>query len=277
MGSGALFEREGEVLHPTLLCRGPWADQGFLHGSAVCAAAGWALERAVADPTLALARFTVEIRSMVPLGPLVTAAWVVKPGRRSMVVEATLHQQDRLVVRATSQWVTHRPNDLAGPAGLGGASAAGVMARPAQAVDPGANPDMDYPRPGFNCDAVELRPVRGTTEDEGPGLIWVRLAHPVVAGEVTSSSLMAMTLADFGIAVGWQRSASGAGFINPDVTLQLNRPPRGPWILMASRVHASAAGYGFCETVLGDDTGLFGRILQSLVEAPVEMGVPGQV
>ena len=86
--------------------------------------------------------------------------------------------------------------------------------RPEQAADPGANPDIDYPRPGFNCDAVELRPLRGTTEDEGPGLIWVRLRHPVVEGEHTSPTLAMMTLADFGIAVGWQRSPSGAGVIN---------------------------------------------------------------
>ena len=150
-----------------------------------------------------------------------------------------------------------------------------VSSRPAEAADPGAALGLNYPRPGFNCDAVELRPVRGTTEVEGPGLIWVRLRHPVVAGEPTSATLAMITLSDFGVAVGWERAPSGAGFINPDVTLQLNRPPVGEWVLMASRVHASAAGIGFCETVLSDDIGLFGRILQSLVESPFTLGAPG--
>ena len=44
--------------------------------------------------------------------------------------------------------------------------------------------------------------------------------------------------------------------------------PIGAWVLMDSRVHASPAGVGFCETVLSDDAGPFGRVLQSLVEAP---------
>jgi len=277
---GALFEVDGTVLHPTLLSRGPWADHSFLHGSAVCGALGWATEQLVAEPGLALARFTVEIRSMVPRQPLHTTAQVVKAGRRSQVLEAVLHHNGKVLARATSQWVAHHPAQDhtvgSGGEGDGPGPAVGVMARPAEASDPGAHPDMVYPRPGFNCDAVELRPIRSTTEDEGPGLIWVRLRHPVVAGQHTSPTLAMMTLSDFGIAVGWQRSPHGADFINADVTLQLNRPPMGPWVLFASRVHASAAGYGFCETVLGDDAGLFGRILQSLVEAPPSLGSPGQ-
>ena len=268
----ALFQRRGSVLHPTLLTRGPW-NHGCLHGGAVCAALGWAVEGAQPDPAMALARFTVEIRSMVPLAPLHTEAHVVKGGKRTKIIEATLSVDGRVVARATSQWVAHRVDQHVAPDGAG-AHAPGPS-RPATAADPGASPDMDYPRPGFNCDAVELRPIRSTTEDEGPGLIWVRLRHGIVDGERTSPTLAMMTLADFGIAVGWQRSPSGAGFINPDVTLQLNRPPHGEWVLMASRVHAAASGVGFCETVLSDDAGLFGRILQTLVETPEELTLPG--
>ena len=84
-----------------------------------------------------------------------------------------------------------------------------------------------------------------------------------------------MAMADLGVAVGWERSPAGAAFINPDLTLQVNRPPHGEWVLMASRVHASAVGVGFCGTVLSDDAGLFGRVLQSQVEAPPELGIPG--
>ena len=267
----ALFERDGTTLHPTLLTRGPW-DHGFLHGGAVCAAVGWALESAQSDPTLMLSRLTVEIRSMVPLASLETTAAVVKGGRRTKVVEATLAHEDRLLVRAVSQWVRF---DLDALDAAPGRRAVAPGSRPDHPNDPGARLDMNYPRPGFNCDAVELRPIRGNTEDEGPGLVWVRLRHPVVAGEPTSPSLALIAMADLGVAVGWQRSPAGAAFINPDLTLQVNRPMQGEWVLMASRVHASAGGVGFCETVLSDDAGLFGRVLQSQVEAPEELGIPG--
>ena len=255
----ALFERDGDVLMPTLLARGPW-NHGFLHGGAACAAAGWALERARPDDDLVLTRMTVEIRSMVPLAPLQTAALVAKPGKRTRIIESTLSHDGRLLVRATSQWVSRRKDQ--------DSARRPVANRPAEAADPGANLGIDYPRPGFNCDAVELRPLRSTTEEPGPGLIWVRLAQPVVRGEVTSPLLMALTLSDLGIAVGWDHAPSGSGFINPDVTVQLNRYPIGEWLLFASRVHASSQGVGFCETVLSDDHGSFGRVLQSLVETP---------
>lgn len=264
----ALFERDGTTLVPTMSCRGPW-DHGHLHGGAVCGALGWALEQAVAHDALALARATIEIRSMVPLGPLRTHTTVVKPGRRTRVIEATLADDSGVVARATSQWVTHRPSE-APP------SSHAVPARPALAADPGAVEGMDYPRPGFNCDAIELRPLQGTTETAGPGVTWVRLRIPVVEGEPTSGLLSIMTLSDVGIAVGWEPSPTGAAFINPDVTLQINRYPVGPWVLMDSQVHASHHGVGFCETVLGDDAGPFGRVLQTLVEAPenLAIGIP---
>lgn len=262
----ALFERDGSVLRPTTLTRGPW-DHTALHGSAVCGAVGWAVEQARPDPSMALARITVEIRSLVPLAPLDTAAAVAKGGRRTCVVDGALHHQGRQLVRATSMWVArHEP-------ALPSFPVATAPARPDVVADPGASPDHDYPRPGFNCDAVELRPVRGSTEESGPGLVWVRLRQPVVAGEETSPTLAAMCIADFGIAVGWERSPLGAAYINPDVTLQLHRPPVGEWMLMASRTHTTDQGYGFCETVLSDDAGLFGRILQTLVESPYDLGV----
>jgi Acyl-CoA thioesterase C-terminal domain/Acyl-CoA thioesterase N-terminal domain len=264
----ALFERDGAMLLPTALCRGPW-DHGYLHGGAVCGAVGWALEQVRADEALVLARATVEIRSMVPLGPLRTHGTVVKPGRRTQVIEATLANDTGVVARATSQWVLHRPSE-APPARQV------VPARPVPAADPGAVASFDYPRPGFNCDAVELRPLKGTTETAGPGVIWVRLRAPVVEGEPTSGLLSTMTLSDIGIAVGWEPSPTGAAFINPDVTVQINRYPIGAWVLMDSRVHAAPSGVGFCETVLSDDTGPFGRVLQTLVEAPesLTIGIP---
>jgi hypothetical protein len=267
-GPASLFVREGAVLHPTTLTRGPW-DHGALHGGAVCAAVAWAMTGAQADPGLVLARMTVEIRSMVKLVALHTSTVVRKGGRRTQVIDGELHHAGRLLVRANSQWVAARPVGQEVPPG----PRTMVPPRPECAADPAAAGDHDYPRPGFNCDAVEVRPIKGSTESEGPGLIWVRLRHPVVAGEATSPTLAVMALADLGIAVGWERSPEGGAFINPDVTLQLQRPPVGEWVLMASRSHLSGHGYGFCETVLSDDAGLFGRVLQTLVEAPSELSL----
>ncbi len=255
----ALFERDGTTLLPTTLCRGPW-NHGTLHGSPVCGALGWTLEQACTDETLVLARATIEIRAMVPLRPLRAHSAVVKPGSRTQVIEATLTNDNLVVARATSQWVLHHPIE-APP------DPQPVPTRPGHVTHVDDNTSFDYPRPGFNCDAVEVRPLTGSTETPGPGLIWVRLRTPVVDGEPTSPLLSLLTLTDFAAAVGWEHSPSGAAFINPDVTVQINRYPIGPWVLIDSQVHASQVGVGFLDTYISDDAGPFGRVLQTLVEA----------
>jgi hypothetical protein len=265
-----LFVVDGDYVVPTPLCRGPW-DKGALHGGAITGLVGWAAETAAPSPRLVLTRLTVELWHLVPLEPLRVTATVVRPGRRAAVIDVEVRNEERLLVRASSQWALPRVGE--GPLGPGpssGGSAPGrteIPARPDVAVDPSLG-DFDYPRPGFNCDAAELRPFVGSTEDPGPGVIWARVRQPVVAGQALTPLQLVATLCDLGAAVGWEWSPTGAAFINPDVTLQLVRYPEGEWVCLDSRTYADPAGIGFCETILWDDLGRFGRVLQSQVESP---------
>ena len=273
-----LFVVNGEIAHPQPIGRGPW-DHGFMHGGAVCGLAAHLVEDAVSDHfgvehPLVGTRLTVEIMSMVPLAPLAISAVMIKPGRRSAIAAAEIRHDGRLLVRASSHWAASRSH----PGQTDGheADRPDVPPRPVDALDPGADEEMDYPRPGFNCDAVELRSVRGTTEDPGPGLIWVRLRPAVVADRAVTPFTRAATISDLGIAIGWEHSPSGEGFINSDVTLQLSRPVQGPWLCLDSRIHGNSAGTGFCESILSDDHGVVGRVLQSLVETPHQLGAMAQ-
>jgi hypothetical protein len=265
--AGALFHvDEAGMLVPALVARGPW-DHGALHGGAVTGLVGWAVERAAPAPDLVLTRLTIELWHPVPLEPLEVATSLARGGKRVAVVDAEVRHENRCLVRASAQWA------LAAPAPApGGAHPAGVPHRPAAAVD-SADGALEYPRPGFNCDAAELRPLRGSTEESGPATIWARLRQPVVAGSVLTPLQRAATLSDFGAAVGWEWSPSGAAFINPDVTLHLVRYPEGEWICLDSATVADAGGVGLCETVLWDERGPFGRVLQSQVESPYHLGI----
>ena len=267
----ALFTLDGPDAVPHDIGRGPW-DHGFLHGGAVCGLAAHLIEDALrerlgAGHGLAGCRLTVEILSMVPVRPLTVAAEVVKPGRRAAVATAEIRHEGRVVARASSTWGGASPTGEAPPEGEDP-----PPARPEVVLDPGAGEDADYPRPGFNCDAVELRPLVGTTEAPGPGLVWVRLRPAVVTGRAVTPVTRAAAVSDLGIAVGWDHSPSGGDFINADVTLQLVRPVRGEWLLLDSRIRADRSGTGFCDTVLSDDGGVVGRVLQTTVEAPVTLG-----
>ncbi|MCP3991821.1 MAG: thioesterase family protein [Actinomycetia bacterium] len=245
---------------PSLYCRGPW-DHGLLHGGPVGGLAGWAAEHLVdPDGDQICSRLTVELLSAVPLEPLDITAVVSKPGRRSRVVDVSIGCDGRTVARATSQWV---------------ATAAGVEVsngqppiRPSWAADPGPS-DFEYPRPGFNCDSSELRFAEGSDEESGPGILWVRLTSPLVAGQETTPFCQVATIADLTAAAGWEQSPTGASYINPDLTLQLTRYPTGPWIAIAAHSQRATAGVGYNDAILYDDVGSFGRVLQSLVEIPI--------
>jgi hypothetical protein len=130
---------------------------------------------------------------------------------------------------------------------------------------------MEYPRPGFNADAVELRVVSGSTEESGPGLIWARLDHELIAGEAASKFQQVATLCDLGAAVGWEHDDNDQAFINPDVTLQLLRLPQTEWILFDSAVERSSPNLGCCRTTLADEAGVIGWVLQSQMVAPEEI------
>lgn len=260
-GRDALFDLEGDHLVPLPLGRGPW-DHGYLHGSAVCGALGWAVEGAVGgDGSLALTRLTVELHSMVPATLLRLVTTVARPGRRVSVVDAELWDGDRRVARASSQWVAARATDPRPVVPVA------VVARPDTAVRPWEG-DIDYPRPGFNCDAVDVRAVRGGSEVAGPGLCWVRVECDVVAGRPLSPLQRAAVLSDFVHAVGWDEAPSGESFINADVTLQLLRYPAGEWVLIDAATTSAPHGVGLCQATFSDEAGPVGTVLQSLVERP---------
>ncbi len=273
----ALFVLEPGGVSATELTRGPWAHQ-VMHGGAIGGLLGWAVEREQERLGISqvCSRLTVEILSGMPMATYEVAATTVKGGKRTALVDAEVREASgagggRLVARATSQWLTPTAPPGSEPTGDGQS----LPPIPDERADPGANPDIDYPRPGFNADAVDFRFVDGSTEQPGPGRTWLRLDHPLMAGEETSPLVRAATLADLGAAVGWDFSPSGGAFINTDVTLQLLRVPVGEWFYFDATTVVAPQGLAGTHTVICDRSGLLGWVLQSQVEAPADIGFPG--
>jgi acyl-coenzyme A thioesterase PaaI-like protein len=281
-GLSHLFRSKDGLLVPTDLVRGPW-DHGLQHGGAVCGALAWVAHRAIEadDPGCApdaptkgrggsfqLCRLTTEILRPVPVAPLGHRASITHRGRRSRVVTAELLNGDRAVARASAQWAVVNRAASAAPGG----SDPAVPRRPPEIHDPGAA-DVGYPRPGFNCDVFELRCLVGSTEDEGPGVVWARMVRGVVESSPDHPVHALAALSDLANAVGWERSPNDAPMINADVTLQLVRYPVGPWICLEARATASATGIGIMETTLWDGDGRFGRVLSTIVESPVALAI----
>ena len=276
----ALFVSEPGGVRATELTRGPWAHQ-VMHGGAICGLLGWAVEREQQQLGIdqVCSRLTVEILSGMPMATYEVAATIVKAGKRTALVDAEVRAappgsaapgSGRLVARAASQWLT--PTDPTAAPASDGQSLPPI---PAERADPGANPDIEYPRPGFNADGVDLRFVSGSTEEPGPGRTWLRLDHPLMAGEEPSPLVQIAALADLGAAIGWDFSPSGGAYINTDVTLQLLRVPLGEWFYFDAATVGTAQGLAGTHTAIWDQHGQLGWVLQSQVEAPAEIGVPG--
>lgn len=262
-----LFVVDGDEFRPQPVCRGPW-DHALLHGSPITGLAGWAARRALGEraDTLWMTRLTVDLLSAARLESFRIETDVVKAGRTTAVVDVTIIGGDRPVARASTAWGAAQP--AADPRGVDPEQ----FLHYASPVDPTEHSEIVYPRPGFNCDAVELRARTGYADRAGGGHMWVRLASELIEGEPLDPFVRLATLADFSAAVGWDVSANGRNLINTDVTLQALRPMVGEWLMIDAETKSSALGVGWIEATWWDAHGPVARTSQSVVETAATLG-----
>lgn len=216
-----------------------------------------AFEELPGDPELLLARVTYELLRPVPIGEIEVSAQLVRPGRRVQLLEGSLRTADGTeVVRARALRVRR----------------AEVRVAPAEVAEP-PGPDQGRannfgPRgPGsmFAVDAMEIRFVQGAFLELGPATAWFRLRCPLVAGEEASQLQRLAAAGDFGNGISAILSWEEHLFINPDLTLYIEREPVGEWICLRSETRINPGGIAISESVLYDGDGRVGRAVQALV------------
>jgi Thioesterase-like superfamily len=259
MSESAVFLPHGERFVATTLARGPW-DPNAQHGGAPAALLMRAFERLDHfGPDLALARVTYELLRPVPLGELEVRAEVVRPGRRVRLLEGSILTPEGVeVVRARALQVQ--------------AAERTVPSTPAEPPPPGpehgAANDLVAPhRPMFSPDAIEIRFVAGRFRGGGPATAWFRMRRPLVAGEDPSPLQRLAAAGDFGNGISSNLSWDEYVFINPDLTLYLDRAPVGEWTCLEARTIIVAGGIGTSESVMYDERGRVGRATQALLVA----------
>jgi Thioesterase-like superfamily len=268
------------VVQPTEQARGPW-DPRALHGGAPAALITAAFERMQPGGELRIARLGFELLRPIPLAPLTLSTRIVRPGRRVQELAGELHADlgsgtHELICRASALRVREIPSDVpasstaAGDAGVGGdadaradAGARATMAPP-EAGKPVRFALNDSDEAGFAASAMEMRWL-DDPRALGPGRVWMRLRHPLLPGhELTPLARLAAT-ADFGNGVSAALPFDRFLFINADLTIHLQRQPRGEWIGLDARTLLPAGGTGLAESVLHDVHGPVGRAFQTLV------------
>lgn len=251
----AVFVPDGGGFVATELARGPW-DPNAQHGGAAAALLVREFERLSVSEELLLARITYEFLRPVPLGALKVSASVLRSGRRVAVVEGSvLGAQDVEVARARGLLVRR--------AALGGRAAGAAPAGP----EAGASTDWhaDPGQPAFATDAMDIRFVAGQFWELGPATAWFRLRVPLVAGERPSALQRLAAAADFGNGISTVFPWKDHRFINPDLTIYVERDPAGEWVCLSSETRVVAGGVGIAESVLYDSDGPVGRAIQALV------------
>jgi hypothetical protein len=258
--SDALYlpDGPGRVL-PTELARGPW-DLNAQHGGAPAALLAGALEQLESDAPMAIVRITYEFLRPVPLTPLTLRTRVARPGRRVQLLDASLHAGDDEVVQARALRI--RRDDVPAPA----PRAAGTAPR-----SPQDSTLLEMPADGptsFARDAMEIRFASGTFWDVGPAFAWFRLRPQVVAGAEPTPLQRLAAAGDFGNGIGAALPWSTHVFINPDLTLYVERLPAGPWVGLDAESRLAETGAGVSDSVLHDADGRrIGRAQQGLYVA----------
>lgn len=256
--SDALYERRDGSVYATEFSRGPW-DPNAQHGGPVGAILVDAME-ALDDGGhgLHMARVTLELLKPAPLGELKATAEIVRPGRRVQMLEASLSTPDGTeVAKARALRVAPAPVNAGTQPGLDIPlyDTAGPTAFPAwtHTVFPGGG--------------VEVRIVRGSFFELGPTAAWFRLNVPVVDGETPSPLQRVLAAADFPNGISTEVSWQDWVFINPDLTVYLERMPVGEWVGVDAHMRVVDGGGALSQGVLYDERGRIGRSIQSLYVA----------
>ncbi|MHB8328990.1 MAG: thioesterase family protein, partial [Acidimicrobiales bacterium] len=240
------------------------------HGGPVAALVARAVEQCQADPAMQVARLTVELLRPVPVTALSVASAVVRPGRKVQVIDVRVTAGDTELAWGRAVRIRAHEHDAPAAQGLADVSRIGPGPADRDGAPPGPHdghrsPPMVSGYRGFHNAGAELRFVRGEFDQRGPATVWVRLAVPVVPGEEPTPTQRAAAAADFGNGVSSVLDFENYVFINPDLTLYLDRPPEGEWICLDASTLLGTAGVGLAQSGLWDIRGPVGRSLQSLV------------
>lgn len=241
----------------------PWGP--MQHGGPVAGLLTRAMDRLDSAPGTRLARVNVDLLGAVPIVDVRTRAEVVRAGRRIELVESVLEARDgahswRRVARAQAWRLATQPTD-------------DVVNQP---TADRTVPDEDVPAGhlslpekwtigGFVA-AMEWRGGVVSQVAGEPSTAWLRLRHPLVAGEETSGLVGAMTLSDVANGVGARLDPEAFTFLNTDLTVQFTAPPTGPWFAISAETVVGPDGVGLSQGVMHDSTGSpVARVAQTLL------------
>jgi hypothetical protein len=257
--SEAFYERSGDSFVASELTRGPW-DPGSQHAGPASALLGREIERVDGVGAFQVGRVVLEILRPVPIGPVRVESRVLRPGKKVQLVEASLSNEGGELMRAAA-WLLRRTE----------------VEMPDEAIrleDPPPGPEQGWTPEFFPTGqdvgyhtAMEWKAVAGALLEPGPATVWMRMRHPLVAGEEPSPLQRALVAADVGNGISAVLDWRSYVFVNVDLTVHFERMPEGEWVCVDAVTRPQPSGIGTAESELSDRRGRIGRAAQSLLIA----------
>ena len=268
----SFFVPDGDSFLSTELTRGPW-DPEAQHPGPSAALIAREVERLPSDTARMVGRITYEILRPVPIARVWVEATVARPGRSVELVEATLRSDRAELVRARAWRLRISSLDLDGELGWDQEGSGAVLRRgyAPPGPDTGEAYDAEFFPTGQSVGyhtAMDYRFVAGEFLRPGPATVWLRMRHPLVAGEEPTPLQRVAIAADTGNGISAPLDFRRFVFINVDLTIHLGRAPVGQWVCLDSATIPDGAGLGITDTALYDEAGALGRAAQTLLVAP---------
>ena len=242
----------------TALTRGPWHN-GLQHGGPPTALLARALSRAGdhADD-FALVRMTVDLLRPVPIGPVHLAVQPIRLGREVQRWSAVLTVGDRVCIEAVGLRMRQVPVDMPAP----------------PTIAPWPDPETlsryqlgFFKNPVGYHNAVDMRVAVGAWGTTPIGM-WARPLVPLIAGLRRTPLESLVILADAQSGMGIPTDPLRTTFVNPDLTIILERAPREGWLGFDIRSAGGPLGSGLSQSALRDQHGAVGRSAQTLLLRP---------
>ncbi len=185
---------------------------------------------------------------------------MLRAGARVEQIEATLQDAEEKPLMRVTAW-RMRVDDSATVA---------TLDPPPEPPKAGSNGLAGWPADDEVAyrDALEWRWIDGSFTEPGPATVWTRVKYPLVAGEEITPLERLLVMADAASGVPAMLDWSKWLFINVDLTIHLERPPRGEWMAMDAQTRIGDAGAAVCASALSDGLGRLGVSAQSLLVEP---------
>jgi hypothetical protein len=247
----------GQRFLATEQTRGPW-DPGSQHAGPPSALLGRALEGLPEADEFQVGRLTFEILGPVPIGKVEVETRIARPGRRVQMVEADLAVDGEPRMRARGWRLRRQRLEIPAEARIGGPA-------PPLPDESAAGDFFPVEHDAGYHSAMEVRFAAGGWMESGPATGWLRMRVPLVGDEEPSPLQRTLVAADVGNGISSALDFREWVFINVDLTVQLERMPKGEWICVDAATHPRGSGIGSSDSVLSDQNGRIGRALQTLL------------